>query len=100
MPAAPWSVPLEPFSLARRPNSVQTWTSTRSASPRASRSRWKASSESPVSLSPSRELLRLVGVRVVAARRAQRDAADRQPGAEHHRERSAAAVGNASSDFG
>ena len=28
---------------ARRPNSDQTWTSTRSASPRASRSRWNAS---------------------------------------------------------
>ena len=39
-PAAPWSVPPEPFSCARRPNSDQTSVSTRSAIPRASRSRW------------------------------------------------------------
>src|SRR3954468_16925223 len=48
IPAAPWSVP-EPFSCARRPNSDHTSVRTRSASPRASRSRWKASSESHVS---------------------------------------------------
>src|SRR5439155_1046185 len=38
--------------LARRPNSDQTWTSTRSETPRASRSRWKASSESAAVWSP------------------------------------------------
>ncbi len=53
LPAAPWSVPLSPFSAARRPNSDQTCTRTRSARPRASRSRWNASSESEVSWSPS-----------------------------------------------
>ncbi len=42
VPAAPWSVPPEPFSCARRPNSDQTSVSTRSATPRASRSRWNA----------------------------------------------------------
>ena len=47
-PAAPWSVPSEPFSSPRRPNSDQTCTSTRSARPRASRSRWKASRPSAV----------------------------------------------------
>ena len=41
MPAAPWSVP-DPFSSARRPNSDHTSVSTRSAIPRASRSRWNA----------------------------------------------------------
>ena len=49
MPAEPWSVPPEAFSAPRRPNSDQTWMSTRSAMPRASRSRWKASSESEAS---------------------------------------------------
>ena len=45
-PAAPWSVP-EPFSAGRRPNSLHTWTITRSASgtpfsSRPSRSAWNA----------------------------------------------------------
>ncbi len=47
------AVPSDAFSFARRPNSVQRWTSTRSASPRDSRSRWNASSVSAVSLSES-----------------------------------------------
>ena len=48
-PPAPWSVP-ESFSSGRRPNSDQTRVITRSASPRASRSAWKAAIESAVSL--------------------------------------------------
>ena len=81
-PAAPWSVP-SAFSAARRPNSDQTWTSTRSASPRASRSRWKAASASHVSFSGPFEHGGLVGVGVVVARRGDRDAVQRQPRAEH-----------------
>ena len=53
MPAAPWSVPSLPFSSPRRPNSDQTSVSTRSARPRASRSRWNASSVRAVRSSPS-----------------------------------------------
>ena len=84
-PAAPWSVP-EPFSSARRPNSDHTSMSTRSASPRASRSRWKASSESNVSCRFLRQRLRLVGVRVVGAGRAHGGGADGQAGGEHRGE--------------
>ena len=40
-PAAPWSVP-EPFSAGRRPNSLHSGMTTRSATPRSSRSRQKA----------------------------------------------------------
>src|SRR5207244_1235380 len=42
VPAAVWSVPPDPFSFARRPNSDHTSVRTRSATPRASRSRWNA----------------------------------------------------------
>ena len=71
MPAAPWSVPIEPFSRARRPNSDHTCMTTRSARPRASRSRWNASSDSLVSFSPSGQVVGLVVVGVEVARRRQ-----------------------------
>ena len=40
-PAAPWSVP-EPFSAGRRPNSLHSVMTTRSDTPRSSRSRQNA----------------------------------------------------------
>ena len=79
-PAAPWSVPAEPFSSGRRPNSLQTSVSTRSSSSRASRSRWKASSPSQVSFRFRRQVFGLPGVGVVAAGGADRHHPDRQPG--------------------
>src|SRR3954447_8230787 len=46
-PPAPWSVPPDLLAIGRRPNSDQTNVSTRSATPRASRSAWNVASASP-----------------------------------------------------
>ena len=85
MPAEPWSVPPEAFSAPRRPNSDHTCTSTRSAIPRDSRSRWNASSE--YEASPRSRLIEAAwpGVRVEAAHR-QPDDAHRHPAGDHRGE--------------
>ena len=53
IPPAPWSVPCDSFASGRRPNSDHTTVSTRSATPRASRSAWKAVMLSDTSFSRS-----------------------------------------------
>ena len=72
---------------ARRPNSDQTWTSTRSARPRASRSRWNASSAVGRGCKPLGERRR-PGRRACRRPRARVSATQRsgQPGGEHRRE--------------
>ena len=92
---------VEPFSLARRPNSDQT--SDEHAVGEAARLEVALEGEQRVARSasrPSGERLRLVGVRVVPPGAVQRDAADRQARAEHRREAGAAGAGSASSPSG
>ena len=86
VPAAPWSVPSEPFSSARRPNSDQTWTRTRPSMPRASRSAWNAASESATSFTPVSKVCawpEWVSNWTVSR---ERHAAQRDPGGDHRRE--------------
>ena len=63
----PWSVPFDPFSATRRPNSLKTSTSTRSASRAAARSSRKALSDAESSSSKQGVVRELVAVGVVAA---------------------------------
>ena len=97
-PAAPWSVPASPFSLraARTP-------SRRARAPgrrdRAPRGRAGTRGASPRSAAAPGRGRRLVGVCVVFAGRRERDAVERQAGAEHGG-KAASLCGNGSSDCG
>ena len=71
---------------ARRPNSDHTCTSTRSASPRASRSAWKAASDWAIDRHARVERSRLRRMGVELGVGGQRHAAQRQPGGEHRRQ--------------
>ena len=63
----PWSVPIEPFSATRRPNSLKTITATRSASRDAARSSRNALSDAGELLQQRGVARELVAVGVVVA---------------------------------